>query len=619
MTHTPQVVTNHVSTKHSSALQLFTCTILLAVISFGCSTGKNTADENTLESGPDIGTRVVHSERSDIIIEDLMEQMSLREKIAQLFIVAGRGGFFPEDHPSRAQMYEAVTEHQVGGVMFFSGRAYEQAIVTNKLQNKSRIPLWISQDMEFGAAMRIEEATYLTPAMGIAATQNKNFAYEKGRITAMEAGALGVHQVYAPVLDINNNPLNPVINVRSYSERADSVAKYGIAFMEGIHDAGLMATAKHFPGHGDTDVDSHVDLPILPINYERLVSIELIPFKQAIRSGLKSIMTAHIALPEIAQFPDYPATLDPRITYSILRDTLDFDGIVVTDGMGMRGVRNYFDAGDAAVLAIQAGVDQILLSTDLVEAINAIELAVISGEIDKERIDESVRRVLEMKVDAGLFSEPQQVDIYELAAKINTSEYQRIADAIAGESITLLKNEEGLLPLSGSAFEEVVVVNLSDGRRAVDDHISEILETRFDHVINVHLHPDMCSADSLQASKLMASADVIIALSHIAIRTAEEINLDEMVSPQVNRLFLNDAPVIAVSLGSPYVLSIFEKADVHLIGWSPHERQQKAAGYVLLGEKRANGKLPVTIPALYKIGDGIILDSTNPKIMQELP
>ncbi len=606
----------NLSLKHAASIagyrlnQFWVVVFTSSIVLFGCSTEKATVNN---DHGPE-PEAWAHSDNltpSEDFIEDLMAQMSLREKIAQLFMVAGRGGFYPEGDRGWERMHEAVTRHQVGGVMFFSGRAYEQAIITNKLQKKSTIPLWISQDMEFGAAMRIDEATYLAPAMGIAATQNRNFAYQKGRITAKEAGALGVHQIYAPVLDINNNPLNPVINVRSYSEVADTVAKYGIAFMEGVHDAGLMATAKHFPGHGDTDVDSHVDLPVLPIDYERLTQVELVPFKKAFQAGMKSIMTAHIALPEIALFPDYPATLDPGITSHILRDSLRFDGVVVTDGMGMRGVSNYFDAGDAAVLAIKAGVDQILLSADLEEAINAIELAVISGDIEESRIDASVKRVLEMKMDTGLFSQPQLVDIYELTSKINTREFRRIADAVAESSITLLKNDGNLLPLDGNDFEKVVVVNISDGRRTVNDHITGMLDEKFKRLESVHIHPGMCSADSLEATKTVASSDLVVALSHLAIRTAEEISLDEMVSPMISKLFDTEAPVIAVSLGSPYILGAFDDADVHMLAWSPRERQQVAAGYVLTGAAGAGGKLPVTIPSLYDIGDGIILEAVQ--------
>ncbi len=537
----------------------------------------------------------------------LLTTMTLRQKIGQMFLVAARGGFYPDDDRMWQRMSEAVEQQEVGGIMFFSGNIYDQAIVTNRLQKKSRIPLWVSQDMEFGAAMRIPQATYITPAMGIAATGNPNYAYQKGYITAKEASALGIHQIYAPVLDVNNNPLNPVINVRSYSENPDTVARYGIAFMEGVRDAGVMSTAKHFPGHGDTDVDSHLDLPVLPFDYHRLSTMELIPFRKAIRAGLPSVMTAHIALPEIAWNSGYPGTLDPYITGSLLRDSLAFEGLIVTDGMGMRGIRNFFESGEAAVLAVKAGIDQILLPVNLLEAMDAVHLAVLSGEIPEERIDDSVRRILNEKIRAGLFRQPPVVDLERLPYRINTREHRLIADHIARESITLLKNTEQLLPIDSTRFVKVSIVNISDGRRSTDDQISREIADYFHKVRSVQMYPGQCVRDSLDAVDAVMSADLVIAVSHVAIRTAEDINLDDTVGPVMDHLFRTGSPVIGISLGTPYAILNMAKADAHILGWSPDRRQQTAVSNALLGKAPVTGRLQVSIPPLYTIGDGIRL------------
>jgi beta-N-acetylhexosaminidase len=540
-------------------------------------------------------------------VDVLMSSMSLRQKIGQMFVVAARGGFYRHDDRSWKHMSDAVVRHEVGGIMFFSGSIYDQAIVTNRLQKMSRIPLWVSQDMEFGAAMRIPQATYFTPAMGIAATGNPEYAYQKGYITAKEASAFGIHQIYAPVLDVNNNPLNPVINVRSYSENPDTVARYGIAFMEGVRDAGVMPTAKHFPGHGDTDVDSHLDLPVLPFDYYRLSSLELVPFREAILAGLPSVMTAHISLPEIAQNSGHPGTLDPYITKSLLRDTLAFEGLIVTDGMGMRGIRNFFESGEAAVLAVKAGIDQILLPVNLLEAMDAVYLAVLSGEIPEERINDSVRRILNEKIGAGLFREVPVVDIYQLPSLVHTREHRLVADHIARKSIALLKNVDQVLPLEPERYEKVTVVSISDGIRNPDDQISPEVSRFFGSARSVQMYPGQCKSDSLDAVEAIMSADLVIAVSHIAIRTAEDINLDDTLGPVMDQLLLTGSPVVGITLGTPYAVLNMSRADAHVLGWSPNPRQQAAVTNALFGKAPVTGRLQVSIPPLYSAGDGIIL------------
>ncbi len=583
---------------------------LLFLIGFltltSCGPSATLSDDSSPASSAETKERLLLSD-AQTDMERSLGSLSLRQKIGQMFVVAARGGFYPHDEPAWQRMTEAVVEHEVGGIMFFGGNIHDQAIVTNRLQDISRIPLWVSQDMEFGAAMRIPQATYFTPAMGIAATGNPHYAYQKGYITGREASALGIHQIYAPVLDVNNNPLNPVINVRSYSENPDTVSLYGIAFMKGVRDAGVMATAKHFPGHGDTDVDSHLDLPVLTFDYARLSTLELIPFRDAINAGLPSVMTAHIALPAIARNAGYPGTLDPYITGALLRDSLAFDGLIVTDGMGMRGIRDYFEAGEAAVLAVKAGIDQILLPADLVEAIDAVHLAVISGEIPESRIDDSVRRILNEKTRAGLFHSKQVVDLELLPEQVNTREHRLIADHIAKKSITVLKNQGQLLPIDSSRFENVSILHISDGRRRPDDHISRILDGHFKNITSVEMFPGQCPRDSLVATEAIRASDLVIAVSHIAIRTAEDINLDDAVSPFMGRLIEGEKPVVAVSLGTPYVVLNMAEADVHVLGWSPNRRQQEAVAGALLGTAAVNGRLQVSIPPLYLTGDGITL------------
>ncbi|NIT60150.1 MAG: hypothetical protein GWN00_29220, partial [Aliifodinibius sp.] len=246
-------------------------------------------------------------------VDSLLAGMSLQEKIGQLFFVRAYGYYKSNDSESYQRLLRQIQDYHIGGLIFFNGTVYGQAVLTNKLQQASTLPLWITQDMEYGAAMRVEGTTRFVPAMGVAATQKPDYAYWMGKITAQEAKALGVNQIFAPVLDVNNNPLNPVINVRSFSGDPEIVSSFGNKFIDGVKSEHLLPTAKHFPGHGDTDIDSHLSLPVIENDYARLDSIELVPFRSAINNGLNSVMSAHISFPAISPDSSLPATMDPSV------------------------------------------------------------------------------------------------------------------------------------------------------------------------------------------------------------------------------------------------------------------------------------------------------------------
>ncbi len=355
--------------------------------------------------------------------ELLLKQLSHRQRVAQLFFAPVKGNYMAHGDDSRLAIERLITEEQIGGLIMMSGDIYGQAALINDLQTLSNIPLWITQDMEFGAAMRINGATRITPAMGIAATGDIRNAFMKGKITAKEAKAAGVHQIFAPVLDVNNNPKNPIINIRSFSSDPKLVSGYGTAFIQGIQSEGLIATAKHFPGHGDTETDSHLDLPVVPHDYTRLDSLELIPFTAAIESGVQSIMSAHISFPEFSDSIGLPGTLDPRILNDILKDSLDFEGIVVTDGLGMKGISSYFSPGNAVVAALKAGADLMLMSPDIPTAIDEVIAAIESEELSIQRVNESVLKLLNWKATYGLFDSKGKVAIEEMANIISSSEH----------------------------------------------------------------------------------------------------------------------------------------------------------------------------------------------------
>ncbi len=553
-----------------------------------------------------------HSQNeNEAFIDSLIENATLEEKIGQLFFVPVNGRFLSRDDHRFKEISDLITEDHIGGLIFMRGDIYGQAVLTNKLQQLSDIPLWITQDMEYGAAMRISGSTRFTPAMGVTATGDKRNAYIMGKITAREAKAMGVHQIFAPVLDVNNNPDNPVINVRSFSGDPEMVSEFGIAFMQGVQSEGLIATAKHFPGHGDTDSDSHIELPVLNHDYSRLDSVELIPFRRAIEGGIQSIMSAHISFPKISDQPEIPGTLDESILGDILMDSLNFEGVVVTDGLEMSGITKKFSPGRAVVRALNAGADIMLISPDIHTAISEVIAAVEHGEISVERIEASYRKIVKWKQEAGLFDQDNQIDINTLDQVLNANAHQAEADRIARESITILKDDKNLLPLDPTKYEEILLVSIADDdygntggpfARALRDYHPKVTFSVFD---------DRSDEDDVQKILRQArSADLVIIGSFISLRFAESIQLPRKHASFLRRLMSLNKKTVLTMFGNPYLVSELEETDVHVMAWSNHSIQMRAAAPTLFGAADVSGKLPIEIPGMYSVGDGLEYNQT---------
>jgi len=547
-------------------------------------------------------------------ISQLMREMSLREKIGQLFFVDANGYFVNRDNRSFQKLVSLIQDHHVGGLIFFSGNVYGQAILANKLQGISKIPLWITQDMEYGAAMRIRGATRFTPAMGIAATQHPEYAYWTGKITAKEAKAVGVHQIFAPVLDVNNNPENPVINVRSYSEDPRVVTQYGKEFIKGVESEGLIATAKHFPGHGDTATDSHISLPVIDYNYARLDSIELAPFRAAIQNGLKSVMSAHISFPKLSDNPDIPGTLDRSILNRILIDSLDFNGMVITDGLEMNGISSHFSPGSAVVKALQAGADIMLLSSDPMTAIKEIEQSVHRGLISEDRIDKSVEKLLLWKKEYGLFKD-NQTEINQLDTKINTRKHQIIADEISRKSVTLLRNKNNILPIRASKYPKILLISVADDESgSTGSYLSRRLR---DYHPNVDFHVFDNRSSKEEKQDILNSADeasLILIGSFIFVRSGQKIQLKNNQLEFLKQL--PDKPTGLIAFGNPYIVGDLPETDMQMLAWSAGNNQVRNTVPALFGGSAINGKLPISIPGIYPFGHGIDLPQTTVRFDQ---
>jgi len=549
-------------------------------------------------------------------IDSLMQSMSVREKIGQLFIVPANGNFLNTHSEEFNRLKQLVTDLHVGGVIFFRGDIYDQAILTNKLQKLSKIPLWITQDMEYGAAMRVREATRFTPAMGIAATGKISNAYLAGKITAREAKYLGVHQIFAPVLDVNNNPKNPVINVRSFSGDPRIVSDFGNAFIAGVESENIISTAKHFPGHGDTDLDSHLKLPVVKHSYARLDSVELFPFRSTIEYGLESIMSAHIAFPQISRENGLPATLDSAMLNDILVDSLNFDGVVVTDGLEMNGITSKFSPGRAVVRALNAGADLMLISPDIRTAIDEIEVALQHGEITLERINESVKKILIWKQQFHLF-ENNTVPIEELSAHVAHPQYRAIADRIARESVTILKNEGNILPIKAAKYPEILLIAVADDESGTtgSSFARELRKYHPDVTFKVY---DQRSSEEEKRQILEAAerADLIIIGSFIYLRYLQPIQLSDEQALFVRQIQQINKPSVLISFGNPYVLQELPDTDVHVLGWTNSRLQIRNTTPALFGGSQVSGTLPINIPGMYTIGEGLRFEHSGVRFDQ---
>ncbi len=545
--------------------------------------------------------------------ENSLRRLTLEEKVSQLFAANAYGFFESVDDPSYTRLVDLVENFGVGGLIFFQGEPLEQAVLINDLQARARLPLLISQDMEWGAGMRIEHTTTLPRTMALGAARDPALAFSAGYVTAREARALGAHQIFAPVADVNNNPQNPIINVRSFGEDPALVAEMVSAFVRGAQAGGVIATAKHFPGHGDTATDSHADLPVILHDRARLDSLELVPFQAAVRAGIGSIMTAHIAFPEIEGNAEVPGTLSPAITQGLLREHLGFDGLIVTDAMNMSGVTKHFGTGEAAVRALEAGADMVLMSEDVYAARAAVLRAVAAGRLTEARLDASVRRILRTKERLAL-DRRRAVDLEAARRRVATRTHRMLSETIARASLTLLRNENDLLPLIDPP-ERILVLTLSDG----DDtdtgrsFTREVRARAGDARVTRRLI-DRRSSDEERAAALREAADhdLILVPAYVRVRSwSGRINL-----PDEQRVFLDSLlavgpPVALISFGNPYIpMGLKRQPEVYLAAYGAAEASQKAVAQALFGESGFHGRLPVTIPGLYAYGDGLTLEQT---------
>lgn len=545
----------------------------------------------------------------------LLDGMTLEQKVSQLFATRAYGYYTSLDDPNYRKLVDLVERFEIGGVIFFQGDPVSQALFANDLQRRAEVPLLISQDMEWGPGQRVERATTFPRTMATGATRDPAYAYTVGYVTAKEARALGTHQVYAPVADVNNNPLNPIINVRSFGEDPQLVADMVTAFVRGMQDGGVMATVKHFPGHGDTDVDSHLDLPVIPYDRTRLDTLELIPFQAAVNTGVMSVMTAHLAFPQLEDDPNVPGTLSPTITTSLLRQDLGFRGLVVTDGLEMQGITKHFGVGEAAVRALEAGADVLLLSTDEYAARAAVLEAIRTGRLTEARIDQSAHKVLRAKEWAGL---PTQrfVDLHDIGRNVHTQYHQALTEITARASLTLLRNEGDLLPILTPQRAFSVILSDNDNPSTGQAFIRHLRTYGSLQTLQTRLLDRRSDADDYEAvlaDAAQSTADVVIVPTYLFVRDhSGRIGLSDEHRVFLDRLIALGKPVVVLSFGNPYmVIGLERQPAVYLAAYGASTASQKAAAQALFGQARIDGALPITIPGVHAFGEGLTIEQAT--------
>lgn len=551
-------------------------------------------------------------------VEETLADLDLRARVAQMVMEWMPGGYVSPSAPDFVPLEAWVEEDGVGGVVPSIGTPHAYAAKLNALQERAAVPLLVAADFENGGpGMRINGSyalpsmlpqgggTDFPPTMAFGAIGEERFAYEYGRITAEEARAVGVHVLFAPVLDVNNNPDNPVIATRSFGGDPDLVARLGAAFIRGARAGGAFTTGKHFPGHGDTDVDSHVGLPVIAGDRAKLDTLELVPFARAIDEGVDAIMTAHVQVPGVLGPAAPPATLAPEFLTGLLREDMRFGGLLFTDAMTMRAITDGYGIGEASVRAVEAGADVILSPKDVPAAIDAVVSAVEEGRLSPERIETSVRKLLAFKARVGLHRD-RFVSLDAVDEVVGSGPHEAFADTAAARSIVLVRDRHGLVPLDRTAPGTLVHIRYAGSTRlwAGRAFRAGLLE-RVPGAVEIRLDERSDSAAYAVAREAVAGADRVVVSAYV---TASAGSGEDAVPEPLRDLVAEaagTAPTVLISFGNPYLLAAFPDVGSYMLAWGDRPRPQTAALKALFGEAAISGRLPIALPPFHALGEGV--------------
>lgn len=554
------------------------------------------------------------TKQDSVWIEKTLAEMSLREKCAQLVVPYAMSKDTSEDSEGYQRLVRLVKDLKVGGIIFFQGEVDKQAVLTNKLQKISDVPLLICSDYERGLGMRLDDAVEFPYSMALAAAGDPRLTYEMGKIIANEGRALGVHLNFAPLLDVNHDYRNPIINVRAYSEKPNIIALQSEAFINGMNDGGMLTTGKHFPGHGGTDLDSHNELSLIERSETELYKVDLLPFREAIKAHVKAIMIGHLEVPALEKKKGLPATFSKSIVTDLLQHQMGFDGLVVTDAMNMHSIINNYSHEEAAKLAVMAGNDIVLFPVDEEAAINGIYNAVADGELSERRIEKSVRKILGAKAWLGLEQE-KYVDVEKLHKTLENKYHHRLAEEIAGRSITLLKNEHNLIPIDPDDYYSTALITITNSSRKPKDPLTfvEAVDDEFNYVKKHNIHLRSKEKDYQKAFQTAKKSNLIILPIYLSVRAFQgTLQIDSVQLNFIKKIISLNKPTIVISFGNPYILGEFPEVPTYLCSYGETKVSQKAMMDAILGRHDILGKLPISIPNTeFKIGYGLELQNVG--------
>jgi beta-N-acetylhexosaminidase len=531
-------------------------------------------------------------------VDSVFKKLNKRQKIAQMFFVAA--------YTNKSKAYsdsigKVIKKEKIGGLVFFQGGPGRQAALTNQYQKLARVPLLIASDGEWGLGMRLDSTIAYPYQMALGAIQNKELIYQMGLEVAKDFKRIGMHMNLAPDVDVNNNAKNPVINYRSFGENKYNVAEKGAAYLKGMQDGGLLVSIKHFPGHGDTDVDSHYDLPQLKFTKERLDSLEMYPFKELVKNGAAGVMIAHMNIPALDATPNMPSTLSKPIVTGILKEQIGFKGIIISDAMGMKGVVKFFKDGEADVMGVIAGNDILELSEDSKRAVKMVRKAIKEERLTMERIDESVKKILTAKYWAGL-NIPQTIKENNVAADVNRPESLVLLQQLADASMTLLRGREFIKTLSPD--KRTVILNL--GTPDVTAFQKELV-TVYKNSIVYNLNKDAnANAIAKVLAEIKPEDQVMIGVVDTRIRPGNNIPFSADLKMFIADMAKKDA--VFALFANPYNLAGLtglENAKALLVAYQKEEFMQKSAASVFKNQLIPTGKLPVSVNGFFKYGDGL--------------
>ncbi len=530
-------------------------------------------------------------------VDSLMVHLTPEEKVAQLFMISA---YSNKDENHYAETEQFVKKYKLGGLIMMQGTPEKQVELLNRYQAAANIPLLIGFDGEWGLSMRLKNVVEYPRQMLLGALQNDLLIYEMGREFARQMKLVGIHFNFAPVIDVNNNPKNPVINDRAFGEDVQNVIKKGIMYSRGLQDGGVLSSAKHFPGHGDTDVDSHYDLPVIKHSRARLDSIEFKPFKALAMNGVGSMMVSHLSMPAIDNTPNLPTTLSPKVVNGILRNDIGYKGLVFTDAMNMKGITKFFPSGEAEVKALLAGNDIMLFSDNVPKAMDGVLKAIQNGTLTQELIDEKVRKVLLAKYWLGL-NKPVRLSAQNLDAQINTEYASFLKEKLMIEAITVVSDEKNLIPLGDLSKLKVAAVHV-DGNSG--NKLTEMLN-KYGEVKHFYISKDATYQEFQNLKNTLKGYDIVINAHFGLVRAASKRHGLTDGSIQFINQINQQNQVINVFFGLPYVLNQFGALSTVVIAYVDDAVTQSAAAQLIYGGIGATAKLPVRAGA-YPVNTGIL-------------